>query len=116
MRFSAGTCHRTTGRPRAVSALHCRRRLPTVDCIVLSAAVTHCSYNRPQRPKGTRMSDAILFEMATPAIAVITINRPEQRNAINTAVRQGLFAAFERIENERSIRAAILTGAGDKAF
>lgn len=31
-------------------------------------------------------------------IAIITINRPEVHNAMNTAVREGLVAAFERVE------------------
>jgi enoyl-CoA hydratase/carnithine racemase len=47
---------------------------------------------------------------------VITINRPESRNAINKAVREGLRAAFQRFEADESLRVAILTGAGDKAF
>lgn len=59
---------------------------------------------------------AVRFELAAPDIALITINRPEARNAINAAVRAGLFDAFERIEAEPVIRVAILTGAGDRAF
>jgi enoyl-CoA hydratase len=62
------------------------------------------------------MSDAVLFEARSDGIAVVTINRPAQRNAINTPVREGLFAAFARIESERAIRVAILTGAGEQAF
>ncbi len=64
----------------------------------------------------TAANTAILFDLAEPGIALITINRPEQRNAINTAVREGLFEAFRRVEADPSIRVAILTGAGDKAF
>ena len=61
------------------------------------------------------MSNAILFEQHD-NIALITINRPEQRNAINSEVREGLFAAWERFENDPALRVAILTGAGDKSF
>lgn len=61
------------------------------------------------------MSDAILFEVRN-AIAVITINRPEQRNAINSAVRMGLFDAWRRLEEDDSLRVGILTAAGSKAF
>jgi len=50
------------------------------------------------------------------AVAVITIDRPEQRNAMNRAVREGLFAAFERFEQDPTLAVAILTGAGDRAF
>ena len=49
-------------------------------------------------------------------VATITINRPESRNAINSRVREGLFTAWERFEKDTDARAAILTGAGDKAF
>lgn len=48
-------------------------------------------------------------------IAIITINRPDRMNAINTAVRGGLYAAFDRFQ-QSDLRVAILTGAGDEAF
>lgn len=62
------------------------------------------------------MTDPILFDARPGGIAIITINRPEQRNCLNKEVREGLFAAFERFENDPACRIAILTGAGDKAF
>jgi enoyl-CoA hydratase len=61
------------------------------------------------------MDDAILFDVHG-AVAVITINRPGQRNAINGAVRAGLFAAWQRLEEDDALRVGILTAAGDKAF
>ena len=61
------------------------------------------------------MSDAILFQMQGP-VALITINRPESRNAINAEVRAGLFAAWKRFEEDDTAKVAILTGAGDQAF
>lgn len=63
----------------------------------------------------TSMNDAVMFEVDD-GIAVVTINRPAQRNAIDSAVRAGLFSAFGRIESDGSIRVAILTGSGDRAF
>lgn len=62
------------------------------------------------------MSDAVLYELRDDGIAVITINRPEQRNCLSRDVRDGLFAAWGRFEEEEAARIAILTGAGDKAF
>lgn len=62
------------------------------------------------------MSDAVLFDARADGIAVITLNRPDARNALGKEIRQGLFAAWERFENEPALRVAILTGAGDKAF
>ena len=49
-------------------------------------------------------------------IAKITINRPEVRNALNTATRQELRNAIEEIKKDSSVRVVIITGAGEKAF
>ena len=49
-------------------------------------------------------------------IAKITINRPEVRNALNMSTRQDIRNAIEDIKVDKSIRVAIITGAGDKAF
>jgi enoyl-CoA hydratase len=62
------------------------------------------------------MSDAVLFDARDDGIAIITINRPEQRNCLSREVREGLFAAWERFEKDDALRIAILTGAGEKAF
>ena len=61
------------------------------------------------------MSDDILYD-SRGAVVVITINRPEQRNAISSGVRNGLRQAFERFEADEAAQVAILTGSGDKAF
>jgi len=62
------------------------------------------------------MSDAVLFDARDDGIAIITINRPDTRNCLSREVREGLRAAWERFEHDKSLRVAILTGAGDKAF
>jgi enoyl-CoA hydratase/carnithine racemase len=62
------------------------------------------------------MSDAVLFEAREDGIAVITLNRPEARNALGKDIRAGLFAAWERFEHDTKLRVAILTGSGEKAF
>jgi enoyl-CoA hydratase/carnithine racemase len=49
-------------------------------------------------------------------VAWITINRPEARNALNTVVREGIFAAFHRFRDDNEAKVAVLTGAGDQAF
>jgi enoyl-CoA hydratase/carnithine racemase len=59
---------------------------------------------------------AVLFQIAEPHIALVTINRPEARNAVNGAVAAGLEAAVDRVENDPDIWAAVLTGAGPHAF
>jgi enoyl-CoA hydratase/carnithine racemase len=62
------------------------------------------------------MSDDVLFDARPDGIAIITINRPDARNALGRGVREGLFAAWERFESDPALRVAILTGAGEKAF
>ncbi len=62
------------------------------------------------------MTDAVLYAIAEPGIAMITINRPDQRNCLSAEVRDGLRAAWQRFEADDGARIAILTGAGEKAF
>src|ERR1700737_4546310 len=49
----------------------------------------------------------------TDAVATVTLNRPAKRNAINGVMFEELDAAFVHIPAEPSIRAFVLTGAGD---
>jgi enoyl-CoA hydratase/carnithine racemase len=60
------------------------------------------------------MSEELTYEERQ-STAIITINRPAKRNAINRAVREGLFRAFAEFEKS-DCRVAILTGAGHQAF
>jgi enoyl-CoA hydratase len=62
------------------------------------------------------MTDAVLFEARPDGIAVITLNRPDARNALGKEIRAGLFDAWDRFERDAALRVAILTGAGEKAF
>ncbi|MBV9434496.1 MAG: enoyl-CoA hydratase/isomerase family protein [Acidobacteria bacterium] len=50
------------------------------------------------------------------AIAYVTVNRPKVLNALNGATMQELRAAFADVKEDRQIRVAILTGAGEKSF
>ena len=49
-------------------------------------------------------------------IAILTINRPEARNAMNRAVWDGLIKAWTDVGDDPDIWAAIVTATGDKAF
>jgi enoyl-CoA hydratase/carnithine racemase len=62
------------------------------------------------------MSDAVLFEVIEPHIALVTINRPEARNAVNSAVSAAMESIVERIEADPDLWAVVLTGAGPHAF
>lgn len=45
-------------------------------------------------------------------VLVVTINRPEARNAVNTAVSQGLADAMDRLDSSADLSVGVLTGAG----
>jgi enoyl-CoA hydratase len=49
-------------------------------------------------------------------VALLTIDRPEARNALNFALLAELADALERLDRDGRTRVAVLTGAGDKAF
>jgi enoyl-CoA hydratase len=56
------------------------------------------------------------FEPDADGLALITINRPEKLNALNQAVISELGEAFRIAREGASVKAVILTGAGEKAF
>jgi len=49
-------------------------------------------------------------------ILVITINRPEARNAVNCAVSVGVGDALQQAQDDPDIWAVVITGAGGKSF
>jgi E-phenylitaconyl-CoA hydratase len=57
-------------------------------------------------------SDTLLFEL-TEHVAVITLNRPAVRNAMNRELRGNLVEALKRVREDPEIRAAIITGSGN---
>ncbi len=57
------------------------------------------------------MTDEVLIEHDD-GLVIITINRPQARNAINRAVSYGVCEAIDEMERRTDLRAAILTGAG----
>ena len=59
--------------------------------------------------------ETILFETNGP-VAVVTINRPKAMNALSPQVIGEIDRAMAAIKADESLRAVILTGAGDKAF
>jgi crotonobetainyl-CoA hydratase len=49
-------------------------------------------------------------------VMVITINRPEARNAVNDAVSIAVGNALEQAQHDSDVRAVVITGAGEKSF
>ena len=61
------------------------------------------------------MSEVVRYEVAD-RIAWLTIDRPEARNALSKAVRDGLWDGFRRFAADEDAAVLVLTGAGEKAF
>ena len=57
------------------------------------------------------MADAVLTETGD-GIAVITINRPQARNAVNGEVARAMAAAIDELDGNPDVRVLIITGAG----
>jgi enoyl-CoA hydratase/carnithine racemase len=64
------------------------------------------------------MSDEspVLFERVGDHVALVTLNRPAQRNAVNGALARALDGYVQQIEADRSIRVAILYSSSERAF
>lgn len=64
------------------------------------------------------MSDnnLVLFETPAPHVALLRINRPEKRNAMNEQTRRAMIDAWLRVKDDDDIWVAVLTGVGDASF
>jgi len=50
------------------------------------------------------------------AVLTLTINRPDQRNALSPSVMSGMAGALRAAQDDRELRAIVITAVGDKAF
>jgi enoyl-CoA hydratase/carnithine racemase len=57
----------------------------------------------------------LLIDVAD-GVAVVTVNRPDVRNAVNAAVQRDLRAALDELRADPDVGAVVVTGAGDRAF
>jgi enoyl-CoA hydratase/carnithine racemase len=57
------------------------------------------------------MADEVLVAVDA-GVATVTLNRPDRRNAMNTALLQGLRAAIESLDERRDVRVVVVRGAG----
>jgi enoyl-CoA hydratase/carnithine racemase len=62
------------------------------------------------------MAYEVLYETRDDGIVVVTLNRPEKRNAVSPELAAGLDAAVKRSEADPDVRAVILTSSNDKVF
>ena len=59
--------------------------------------------------------EQLLYEV-TGGVATVTLNRPEQRNALSGQMLGELVDAMGRVRDDEAVRAVVLTGAGEKVF
>lgn len=64
----------------------------------------------------TETDAELLYAVDEAGIARITLNRPQARNALTFAMYEGLITFSKRIEEDASVKALVITGAGGKAF
>ena len=62
------------------------------------------------------MTDDILLRETRGQIRILTINRPERMNAMNTELTDELIAAFVEAGADPEVRVVVLTAVGDRAF
>jgi enoyl-CoA hydratase len=66
------------------------------------------------------MSTAVAYEQllydVDAGVATVTLNRPEQRNALSAQLLAELVDAMRRARDDDEVRAVVLTGAGEKVF
>ena len=61
------------------------------------------------------MAEELLVERRG-AMLWLTLNRPDRHNAINAAITAALVEALDKASDDTSVRAIVLTGAGDRTF
>ncbi|OYD66519.1 enoyl-CoA hydratase/isomerase family protein [Rhodococcus sp. OK302] len=61
------------------------------------------------------MTDEVIYDVRN-SIAWLTINRPDARNSLNKAVRDGLFDGVRRFNTDDTAKVLVITGTGEKAF
>jgi enoyl-CoA hydratase/carnithine racemase len=59
---------------------------------------------------------AVRFEMSGPHVAIVTLDRPEKRNAINGEMAAAIEAAVRKTESDPEVRAVILTSSDMRVF
>jgi enoyl-CoA hydratase/3-hydroxypropionyl-coenzyme A dehydratase len=61
------------------------------------------------------MTDTVIYEKDAAGVVRLTLNRPEKLNAVNLAMRDALWSAFEAFRDDPDARVLVLRGAG-RAF
>src|SRR5258705_7488057 len=74
----------------------------------------------PRRPPGDAgrrtMADQVVLVEKTEGVAILTLNRPEQLNAMNAQLSAELREAVARMTDDDAVGCLVITGAGKRAF
>ena len=62
------------------------------------------------------MNDRVVRYEAKDDIALITLDRPDVLNAMNTQMRTELLEIFTRLKTDDAVKAVVVTGSGERAF
>lgn len=62
------------------------------------------------------MSEDLVLLDIEDEVATVTLNRPQAMNALSKALRSQLYQIMKQVDGDDSVRAVILTGAGERAF
>ena len=62
------------------------------------------------------MSEDLVLLDIEDGVATVTLNRPQAMNALSKALRSQLYQVMKQVDGDDSVRAVILTGAGERAF
>ena len=62
------------------------------------------------------MSGTVLVTKPRPGVALVTLNRPDKRNAIDPATDRAMAQALAELEGDDEVRCIVITGAGHQAF
>lgn len=62
------------------------------------------------------MSEVVRYEIVEDWIALVTLDRPDKRNAVNVEVAQGMAEAVRRSEADDNVRVVILASSGGQVF
>ncbi|TAM71286.1 MAG: enoyl-CoA hydratase/isomerase family protein [Microbacteriaceae bacterium] len=70
----------------------------------------------PTTMTGGAGAERVVLCAVDDGVATVTLNRPHKSNSLNLSVFRELNAVVSRLHNDATVRAVIITGAGDRAF
>src|SRR5262249_15617567 len=68
------------------------------------------------RPREEHMAEQVVIVEKTEGVAILTLNRPEQLNAMNAQLGAELREAVARMTDDDEVGCIVITGAGKRAF